>query len=344
MAVNNFVRQYSSWSIDEIVAYLTAESLFESTMVHPDMLPAQRLLVFSILGWQSMLYLPSFNTCSLNELAIHQDIEQPNSKLVFDTFKISADLADRPMAVLLKGFGNLLPARRRDSIGVASEITMLASSWVPLSPSELNAHLLHILLRIEIRWVDILALHLDYDKSTKTLSLFRYPSICIAMLETKGTLHSFASTDLNHLDPRASYDEITDILYEILLSYRLLFAQSKHSRKLFRHLLHSNPILSHNHDPLLHLICNEAFFVHRSVPQDRLTYFAHLDFPLLRERVELLARELKGAKPRSWRDLLRDRRDTMQYWTFWLVAIIGGISILLSLIQVILQGIQIAKT
>lgn len=343
MAVDEYIRRDDNLSIDEIVQYLTEDSILESTMVHPDVIPAQRLLIFAIVGWQSMLYLPSFNTCSLRELAIHNDINQPDSTLVFDTFKISAELADRPMATLLKGYGNLLPARSHELTIVASETSRMASSWLPINPQETNAHLLQVLLRIDIRWVDTLALHLDYDKSTRTLSLFRYPSFCIAMLQSRGALYSLASTNLSSSDPRASYDEITDLLLEILLSYRLLFGQSKPSRKLFRYLLHSNSDLSHNADPFLYSICTQKRFAHRYVPQDHVIYFISRDFPVLGRRVELLATELKDAKPKTWKDLLRDRRDTTQYWAFWLVAIVGGISILLSLVQVILQAIQIVR-
>jgi ABC-type microcin C transport system permease subunit YejE len=62
-------------------------------------------------------------------------------------------------------------------------------------------------------------------------------------------------------------------------------------------------------------------------------------FPVFSERIELIAKELKRAKPDSMGGLLRDRRDELQYWTFWPVSIFGSISIILSL--VILQGIQL---
>jgi hypothetical protein len=343
MAINECVRQGSSLCIDEIIEHLQA-SVVEFPVGEPEIFSTLRLLVFTILGWQSMLYLPSFNTCSLRELAIYHPTSQPDSGLVFDTFKLSADLADRPMAIILKGYGNLLPARSRRLAIVASEASEVASLWCPVNPAEFNAHLLYTLLRIEIRWVDTLALHLDYDKSTRTLLLFRYPSLCTAMLRSKGALYSFASTDLNSADPRADHNEITDILHEVVLSYRLLFGQSKHSRKLFQHLSDSNPTLYLNADPFLYSLCAKKHPDHYLTPQDRSTYSVHHDFPVLGERITLLGRELKGTKPKTWMDLIRDRRDTTQYWTFWLVAMIGGASISLSFIQVILQGIQMARS
>jgi hypothetical protein len=50
------------------------------------------------------------------------------------------------------------------------------------------------------------------------------------------------------------------------------------------------------------------------------------------------------AKPKSIGALLCDRRDTLQYWTFWLVSIIGGISISLTALQVALQAAQVAQS
>ncbi len=112
--------------------------------------------------------------------------DQLNSGLVFDTFKVSADLAELPMMIFLKAYGNLLPARSQAWDKETNKLTEAALSWFPIDPSEMNAHFFQMMLRVDIRWVDTLALHIDYDKSTRTLSLFRYPSFCVAMLESKG--------------------------------------------------------------------------------------------------------------------------------------------------------------
>jgi hypothetical protein len=207
----------------------------------------------------------------------------------------------------------------------------------------MNAYFLVSFLNISIRWVDTLALHLDYDKSSRILSLFKYPSICIATLEATGALYAFASPDSPDLDPRADFDTITEILQETLLSYRLLFGQEKVSRKYFKQLADSHSSLIENPDPFLFQLCATKLFTHPSVPQDRFTYFAHRDFPVLGERVELLEKELRGTKPKDWKGLVRDNRDTTQYWTFWLVAIFGLSSLLLSLAQVIIGGLSLAK-
>ena len=111
-------------SIDEITNYLRETGVFDDTKaLHGH----QTLLVFAALGWRSMLYQAAFNVCSVQELAIHQDSDLPQSGLVFDMYKVSAELSDRPMSVLLKAFGHLLPARSSNSRYLASETSSVAS-------------------------------------------------------------------------------------------------------------------------------------------------------------------------------------------------------------------------
>ena len=343
LTVSEFVSSEGRCVIDEVIEHLVqAEKLFNPNVNDPHVLFYQRYLLFAVLGWQSMLYLPSFSSDKPTELVLYQDINQPHSGLVFDTFKISIDLTDREMAILLKGYGNLLPARPPELAKVASETSKVASAWSPLAPAEMNIDVLSTVLHVRIHWVETIALHLDYDQATRTLSLFRFPSFCVATLRSEGTLYSFASTIRHSADPRANREDITDIMKETLSSYRLLFGQSKHSRQFFRRQVYRNsPELFANGDKLLPMLCSEKRFEHDAVPQDRPIYFAERDFPVLGPRIRLIIEELKEAKPKSWMELLRDRRNITQYWTFWLVAIFGAISIILGIVQVVLQGLAL---
>lgn len=338
-AVAKFVLETRGPSIDEVVEHLrTAESM-EST---PEAFTAQRHLAFAVLGWQSMTYIPAFNTCSLDQFAVHQDDNQFKPGLIFDSDKISIDLADRPLFVILKGFGNLLPSPPSNITQVASEHSKDAATWLPLNPAETNAYLLTTLLHVKIRWVDCLSLHLDYDKSSRTLSLFSCPSFCIAMLQSRGPLFAFASTEKRAWDPRANEDDIAQYMREVLLSYRLLFGQHTRSRKLFPQ-IYRPPARLPTPDELLPVFCMAKHMDGRIFPGDQPMYFAAQHFPVLSERIELISKELKNSRPTSITDLIRDRRDTLQFWTFWLVSIIGGISVILSLAQVVLQAAQIAR-
>ena len=359
------MRENRGFSVDDIIEHLqtVAELSIPGAPSDQATLDTTRLLVFTILGWQTMIYKPAFNVCPPYELAIHHDDGSPDSGLVFDSYRASSDLCDRPLSVLLKGFGNLLPARSSNTYTAAVENSNVAPSWTGIYPSDLNAYHLHTLLQVQVRWVDTLALHLDYDVSTRTLSLFRFPSICaFQLLEEQqdnssgrgwsGTIFAFASAEMtiHAADPRADEEDIAQFLREVILSFRLLFGQSVKSRKLFRHVFTAAMAPFTQPDTLLAYLCTEKQLPVASsqqagswMPKDKTAYYPARDFPVLYKRVELIAKELGRSKPKSVGGLLRDRRDTLQFWTFWLVAIFGGVSIILSIIQVALQGIQIAQ-
>jgi hypothetical protein len=91
------------------------------------------------------------------------------------------------------------------------------------------------------------------------------------------------------------------------------------------------------------MLCLDEYFAHPLVPPDRTVYVTARDFLVLGSRVERLANELDVAKPKSLIDLLHDRRDTLQYWTFWFVAFFGGIGIFLNMVQVVLASIQVLQ-
>lgn len=362
-----YMRQNRGFSIDEVIEHLDENKIFDDTREHT--LDAKRLAVFAILGWQSMVYQPGFNICPPGQLAVHRSAGDPDSGFVFEEYTVPVRLCELPLFVLLKGFGNLLPARSSQTSLDSVENGRKAASWTALYPGELNAYFLHRLLGVRFRWVESLALHLDYDRSSRTLSLFAFPSMCAAQLQSRargggggeggggGGVFAFSSTERRSIafDPRADEDDIAHILEEVLLSFRLLFGQSAKSRRLFRHVFEPGDGVFARPDTLLQYLCCEKRIGGTTgpyrlggdgsgwIPWDRSVYYAPRDFPVLFERVELLAKELKAARPNSIGDLLRDRRDTLQFWTFWLVAIFGLVSVGLSITQVILQAVQIAQ-
>jgi hypothetical protein len=127
-AIEEFTQKSEGVSIDDIAKHLEKVKIFNSA----DELGAQRLLIFAVLGWRSMLYQAAFNVCLIQELAIHQYCDLPQSGLVFDTYRVPASLSDRPLSVLLKAFGNILPARSSTAEQAASENSKAATSWLPL--------------------------------------------------------------------------------------------------------------------------------------------------------------------------------------------------------------------
>ena len=325
---------------------------------------AQRSLVFAILGWQSMLYRAAYDNHSMDEFAIHGQAVQSNfGGITLTTNKIPTSFAGKPLFTLLEGFGNLLPHASPTASQLPSDYARAAAIWIPLNPAETNMYFLRSILQVKVRWVDTLTQHLDYNRSSRTLSLFSYPSFCAAMLQSKGTLHAFVTAasaettqdskffDTNHSHRqlhhrRSNEEDIAQLLREVILSFRLLFGQHSRSRKSFPH-VYKLTDRAQVPDQLLASLCMTKHMHHLprslSLPfiPDQPIYFAAQHFPTFAGRIEVIARELKDCRPSSLGGLLRDRRDTLQYWTFWLVAVFGGVSIFLSIVQVVLQVAQL---
>lgn len=102
MSVSEFIRQERSPTIDQVIEHLVEKCLLNASDEGSELSLQHRLLVFAILGWQSMLYLPSFGTCPPEELGILQLDDQQESGLIFETFKVPSDLAERPMAIFFE--------------------------------------------------------------------------------------------------------------------------------------------------------------------------------------------------------------------------------------------------
>lgn len=145
---------------------------------------------------------------------------------------------------------------------------------------------------------------------------------------------------------------------EILLSYRLLFAQSSHSRRLITHQLQrlqSQPGL----DPVLTTLCTVPLRSLQCGPkrlpdifpystmdvngrlQESSTYSVHEDFPCFGSRLLSLQRFSSRQQPSRVKDLWRDRRNPLQWYTFWAVLVVGGISIVLSILQLLVGVAQL---
>ena len=154
-----------------------------------------RIFVFAVLGWQTMLYEASFQTCPPQQLAIADVLDghfgQAFMKLKQDQSRVSHCLSD-----FLLGFGLMLP-REGICISEDPEDCQAFESVAIVKPEEFNAALLHCLARINIKWIDVIAPHLEFDKVTNTLFLFRYPSFCMANIPLQenitSVIHRYAS-------------------------------------------------------------------------------------------------------------------------------------------------------
>ncbi|KAI9841902.1 MAG: hypothetical protein M1837_000288 [Sclerophora amabilis] len=332
-------------SIDDIVRHLITQNIIQIDRNDGGWEAAQNL-VFGIIGWQTMLYAPSFGTCPPQHLAICDDLDGFTGQ-AYMTLKQDRVHATSCLPDFLLGFGLMLP-KENAYLGEDLEEKKDFDSVSTIHSGELNIYLLRSIGRVNIKWVDVLAPHMEYDIATNTVFLFRYPSFCAASLtctgdiDPTGVIHCCAThcpTD----DNWASKDEVSQFLREVLLSYRLLFGQSKMSRNMFRTLHPFCNVKREGHDHLLARLCGrkrvEDDFTH-IVERD--SYRLNRDFPILRSKIVVLHRQLSNMKPRGLRQLWRDTRDSVQWFTFWAVLVIGGLGVVLSVIQVGLQAAQLA--
>ncbi len=127
-----------------------------------------------------MLYEAALGTCPSSYLAI-DDVVDGCTSVVYMSLKQDLSRIKLPLPEFLLGFGLMLPKENlclssdQDDCEAFEKISIV-------TPKELNASLLQTLARIKIKWVDVMAPHLEFDKDTHTLFLFRHPSFAMANL------------------------------------------------------------------------------------------------------------------------------------------------------------------
>ncbi|KAM7213093.1 hypothetical protein V8F06_011516 [Rhypophila decipiens] len=260
----------------------------------------------------------------------------------------------------------------------------------------LNYASLSTIGRVRIRWVDTLTAHLEFDRATRELSLFRFPSFCVAKILSQHKVHVLESITetllpspyfpVHHASSASTTTNHSSSIYrEILLSYRILFGQSAKSRKLILPEI-VNPKKDYpyditTHDRFLETLCTTPIgrprrwpwhwrlwgrsntTTTRSLPSklfpdsvvhatddgdDELiesdTYSAADDFPVFGPRLLAIQRYNMRRQPSRMMDLWRDRRNPLQWYTFWAVLLVGSAGLLLALLQLVVGVVQTAYT
>jgi hypothetical protein len=255
------------------------------------------------------------------------------------------------VAELLLGFGMILPPADYCAFDDADGQKKLFKQIKSIAPAELDAYLLARFCGIRFAWTASLSCHLELDKSAKVLYVFRYPSFCLAHIS-----HPLTTEEESHRTPIhscvfeasqygvkwASPKDVSELLEEILLSYRLLFGQSKRSRRLFhKNLRPFAGIPPEGQDELLFDLCGLKKLPKRSsVRGENSEYDLSEDFPHLRSRLVKLVGFMAEKKPRNLRDMWLDKRDSASWMTFWAVLIFGSLGLFLSFIQTVFQVLQ----
>jgi hypothetical protein len=142
------------------------------------------------------LYFPKINPNKGSlEILDHCDLQLPQDESrrelkhkskTFTDYSQTLENKDLPLGVLLRTFGTIIPECIRDGldhshlgrhdVGTSIDISLVCF------------HTLDKVSSIKIEWVECLSLHLEFDSRTKTLKLFRFPSLCLLMYRNqKGT-------------------------------------------------------------------------------------------------------------------------------------------------------------
>jgi hypothetical protein len=124
---------------------------------------------------------------------------------------------------------------------------------------------------------------------------------------------------------------------EIRLSYRLIFSDMAASRAHFNRTEKKRLIEDGPHDPLLATICGES----PRKTNERNSYSKAVDFPILAARLSKIQRYITSQNPKTLSMIWKDKRNPVQWYTFWAVVWIGGFGIVLGLVQTGLAAAQV---
>ena len=314
-------------------------------------------LVFQMIGWLCAIWdpLPDASSDTLRLKRINTGRKRRRGTCRPDTSLNISEVSYPRLHHLARRFEDILPAPQ----GVQSLSDAVLSSRDPeaavISNAYLSYHNLESLVSIKLAWTGSMNQHLQYDARNKTLCVFRYPSICLLMCREDGqTLLSrmfecerkeLVSTGYRD---SSSYITFDTFLLELLQTYRLVFGSSAKSRKRAAHYI--NDLKCHIEDaegvdPLLELLCtaknDSKELKNIFAGLDLELYDSHVpiaDFPFFSRKLFRLQETSKLHTPSSLTRLWNDRRNPGTWFALWAVLIIGFGTLILQLLQCVLQA------
>lgn len=135
---------------------------------------------------------------------------------------------------------------------------------------------------------------------------------------------------------------------EILLSYKLLFADDRRARTIYCKKERERAQLARGtpDEPCLDNLCGMNFPRKASLSifgsPLTISYSKGADFPLLADRLSELQSYISSQQPNRLTALWHDRRNLLSWYTFWAVLIFGVMGIACSIIQTALAVVQTA--
>ena len=308
-----------------------------------------RKRIFAIIGWQTMLWKVQASPSPSNKLLIYDEMQGFKGEHEICLQQEEASCG-KPLEQLIMGFGILLPSVQATLRDPGDEIEPISEFSGSASWRSMNAYLLFTVAGVKFRWIDVLTHHLEYDKKERVLYLYRFPSFCLLNIpsatDDEAKTHNFSSIyaccgrEQSGSKFWASRSDVKDLLRETILSYRFLFGQHPQSRQLYKRLVPFGSAFEAAQDSLLHELCGQKT-CELTEMEERDDYDLRHDFPLYYSRLMRLRRLLTNSKARTWAQLWRDKRDSAQWLTFWLLLIFGGLGVIFGFLQVVLQIVQL---
>ncbi|RWA07921.1 hypothetical protein EKO27_g7188 [Xylaria grammica] len=296
-------------------------------------------MVFSMILWVSHIAVP-LPCSSLSSFKIQsQGAKYPNLS------SVAMDRSQRPLDVMLRGFGESLPWRKH---GREQGAIPFGGEAKRFQVASLNADALRQVAKMQFVWVDSLSAHLDLDPNVPALYLFKAPTFCKLQSTGDSFLSLFATTLCTEDENSAQEFSVPRLMEEIILSYSLLFKDDRRARVLYRKSERQRAVVIDSrgfphYDPCLEEACGGSLSTALLTWNQpvRETYHADSDFPNLSDRLERLQIFMDGIQTNRIVSLWRDRRDRRLWFTFWVVIIFGVIGIIQGFLGNILAAVQI---
>ncbi|OAG13534.1 hypothetical protein CC77DRAFT_665479 [Alternaria alternata] len=220
--------------------------------------------------------------------------------------------------------------------------------------SNLNYHSLVHIGRLCVEWVSDISQHLQLvlSSTTKTLRLYKYPSLCVLAL-AGGDYQTFS----NRIMQDGMKHNKHSIHREVLLSLRFILSQTRKSRKLAQKLAFSTMeivdrdnafdlLLEGKLDDLLFSLPSSApkqlASKYTGNPRKQDTLAPWSDLVLLGQRMLELQRYNAAQRPTQTRKMIKDKRDPVRWYTLWAVLLVGGLGVIIGIMQVALSCAQLA--
>ncbi|KAK8037629.1 hypothetical protein PG991_000975 [Apiospora marii] len=349
-------------SLEEIVSTLSqrdnppmsttqSESDNRQETSQPEIYPIQ--LVFIMLGWISMLYEPVSKPQQSQFQIRTSQSQSTSSRFKKRPQEITNSIAFEGAASLsfpqlVAKFGKRLPEKVMSS---NAGITPRQISEDTVKATNVFFSNLRRVGKLNLEWVRSMDHHLDLDEKSRTLKVFAFPSycalVCLSSFDSNNFLNSLlgnrSSSDADGI--QGLFEEYSR---EVLISFGIIFGQERISRENASKEFQAYDSKSAANDGFVRELCTKRWnehllFDYLDSPPIRSNYSARKDFPYLGKKLLRLQAYMDDQSPNDFTTLVFDRRDPLRFWTFVTAIVIGGLSILMNIIQIGLTAAQVGN-